>query len=540
MSEHHQHRHDEATPAPLQPIHQRLLDDGGAWRAQFPPSAAFRHGVEAFARMETTRISAATTAADVAAQRREAPGVKTAEVVSFAPPSARSSSIHHLAPGRSQGLSGLLVVAAILTLAALFGVVLRQLPTSGPAQRHPATATPAAGAWRNVGQFQAHANERVAVAPSDPHVVYRLNTTTFTMERSDDGGATWRALILPAEATQSPRKSTAAFAINPVNARIVYLTVFGDGSATQSCPRPFAADGQRQGAYLCSLQYASVNGGVSWNRLTLPSQGRLTGMLSQVLGSPWAPLLPQGNRVYSLMTADAYAGVYRLVESDDGVTWRLADGDLAATGRGIVSYAASPSGETVWAALSGGTLWRSDDSGARWTRVAALQANQVPGLAAARTVAGKIILYMVTYSAPLGDIAPADVQVSSDGGRSWQHAPAAGVPEGQHAAPHLAMTRADGSLVLVFRTPEMNIAFENGILHDAAYYAWSPGADSWLQLTPKFGAEVIEQQWMALAPGTGNTETIWALIYRDPTLNYAGETYIKDGTYTIASCALGR
>jgi hypothetical protein len=430
-------------------------------------------------------------------------------------------------------------VAAVLTIAVLFGAVLRQLPTNGPAQRHPATATPAASVWRNVGQFQAHNGERVAVAPSDPYIVYRLNSATFAMERSDDGGATWRAVTIPPEIRQSLVNANPVFAINPLNANIVYLTTFGDPSKIVC--KSSVPPGGTLPATKCTEQYVTTDGGKNWQALRLPDNGRLTGMISLALGGTRAPLLPQGNRVYSLMTADASADVYRLVMSSDGVTWRLADGDLTASGTRIESYVASPTEDTVWVALSDGRLWRSDDAGTRWTRIASLPADQIPGtlnLAAARTVGGKIILYMVRYSAPLGDIAPVDVQVSSDGGKSWRNAPAAGVPDGQRAAPSSVMTRGDGSIVLLFRTPQVNIAFDEGILRDAAYYAWAPGTDSWTRLTPTFDALAVEQTWITPANGAKPLETIWALVYRDDKLTYDRDAYIKDGVYSISEVGL--
>ena len=538
VSDHHQHDQGGATPAELRPIHQRLLEDGGIWRAESPPSVSFRRGVEAFARERATQ---AVTTVDTGAQGLGSSGVSKREMIAVASPPAHSSAKHPASRNATRRVRGLVAVAAVLTIAALFAVVLRQLPTNGPAQRRPATATPApaAGVWRSVGQFQAHDGERVAVAPSDPYVVYRLNSANFTMQRSDDGGATWRAVTIPPEIRQSPVNAHPTFAINPLSANTVYLTTFGDPSKIV-CKSPVPPGGTLP-ASQCADQYVTTDGGKNWQLLMLPDNGRLTGMLSQVLGLPKAPLLAQGNRVYSLMTADPYAGVYRLVVSADGVHWQTADDDLAATGLRIESYVASPTDAAVWVALSDGRLWRSDDAGARWTRIASLPADQVPGtanLAAAGAVAGKTILYTVTYSAPLGDIAPADVRVSSDDGKTWQNAPAAGVPDGQRAAPSAAMTRSDGSIVLLFRTPQVNIAFDEGILHNAAYYAWTPGAASWTRLTPTFDALAVEQTWITPAKGAKPLETIWALVYRDDTLTYNRDAYIKDGVYSISELGL--
>jgi len=434
---------------------------------------------------------------------------------------------------------GIVAVAAALIVAGLFAVAFQLVSGIRPRQQAPApTHAPLAGGWQLAGQFPSRTGERVAAAQSYPHVVYRLNYRTFAMERSGDGGATWHAIAMPAEIDISPLKTYAVFDISPLDANTVYLTAFGDSSSPPNCPSPFLPGGQGKRDFSCSLQYVSTNGGARWQRLMLPSQGRLTGMLSQVLGLPRAPLLRQGNRAYSLLSTDAVAGGYHLVVSSDGVNWQTADENLIATGLRIEDYLASPTGATVWTVMSDGGLWRSDDAGKVWVRSGDLL--QGTGLAAARTVDGASFLYLKTGSPPLGDIAPADVRGSADGGKTWQAAPARGVPDGQRAARFSALTRADGTVVMLFRTPQVSFVFDEGTLHAAAYYAWKPGAKSWTRLTPTFDAEAVEQQWLAPAVGAGAIETVWALIYRDDMLTYEGnDTYIKDGTYTITGCGLG-
>jgi hypothetical protein len=531
VSDHHQHGRGEALPAELQRMHHRLRDDGATWRAEFPSSDRFREDVEAF-----RRASAAQAPTPDIPQHsiRERDPMYIATRPLASPDGLAHRRLRH------RYLRGLAAVAAIMTVAALFAVAFQMLSVNRPSQTNKPTGSPTlatqAGVWMNVGQFQANSGVGVKVAPSDPYVVYRINHRSFAMERSVEGGATWQTVTLPSEVVQSPLKTYAVIDVSPLAANTVYLTAFGDNSSP-SCPSPFLPGGQLRPNYTCSLQYVSTDGGAHWQRLMLPAKGQLTGMLTQYLGIPWAPLLAQENRIYSLMTLDAFAGSYRLVVSGDGVTWQTADDALAATGLRIASYIASPTGSSIWATLSDGSLWRGDDAGKRWARAADLP--QSTELVAARIVAGKNTLYAATGSPPLGDIAPTGVRVSTDDGKTWQPAPARGVPDGQHAAPHSAMTRSDGALIMLFRTAEVSFAFDEGILHDAAYYAWTPGAKSWTRLTPTFNAEAVEQQWTTPANGAKPLETIWALIYRDDNLTYDGETYIKDGIYTITGCGLG-
>lgn len=530
MPENHQHNHGDTLPPDLQRLHNRLLDDGAAWRAEYPSGETFRRRVREFGETPMARVMEPGTQAQ---QRRESDRIDMNHL--SLPPSEISPGNAPRGSARRRSFRGVAAVAATLLIAILFGVAFQMVSGNRPGQvSTTSTRTPSASTWEKVGQFQSRNGERVAVAPSDPYFAYRLNSGTFAMERSDDGGRVWQAVTLPAEVTQSPLKNYAVLDINPLAAKTVYLTAFSDPSSA-SCPSPFSPAGQSLRNFRCSVQYVSTDGGQIWRRLMLPSNGRLTGMLSQVLGSPRAPLLPQGNRVYSLMTTDAYVGEYRLVVSSDGINWQFADADLAATGLRIEDYVAAPTGSTIWVTLSDGGLWRSDNAGQNWTRIA----NPPNGsLAAAGTIDGASVLYTTSASEPLGDIAPTGVQVSADGGKTWQASPASGIPVGQHAAPYSAMTRPDGTLVMLFRTPQLNIAFDEGILHDAAYYAWKPGEKSWTRLTSTFNAEAVQQTWITPADDVKPLETIWAVIYQDPTLTYEGESYIKDGTYTIAGYGL--
>src|SRR5262249_36617963 len=160
-------------------LHLRLLADGTDWRAEFPPSLDFRRQVAAFGRAEAhVQHWAAILTADSKAER----GDKAPD-----PGGAARSAPSRRRPGRRRGLAA---VAAAVTVAALFAVVFQLLSPNG--------ARPT-GMWQSIGQFQAHEGEDVVVARSDPHVVYRLNQATLVLERSGDGGTTWRAVALPAE-----------------------------------------------------------------------------------------------------------------------------------------------------------------------------------------------------------------------------------------------------------------------------------------------------------------------------------------------------
>jgi hypothetical protein len=509
----------DTLPAELESLHRRLLADGTDWRAEFPPSVDFLRHVGAFGRAE----------AHAQQQTSILPADSTGERGDVVPDlEGTGGSVPRSAHRKRAHLRGFAAVAAAATIAALFAVVFQMLSPNG---------TRPTGTWHSIGQFQARDGEGVVVARSDPHVVYRINHRTLVLERSDDGGATWHALEVPAAVSQSPLKPSVVIDVSPLAANTVYLMAYIPYDP-HGCGSPYSTTGQGKRDPYCSVQYVSTDGGARWQQLALPENGRLTGMLAQVNGGPFAPLLPQEGRVYSLMTVDDFVGQYLLVASDDGVIWRTVDDELATQNLNINEFVATPTGSTIWVRTSDGATWRSDNGGASWEPASGVPRDMALA-AAARTVDGASLLYIYGGSAPLGDIAPADVQVSADGGTKWESAPARGIPEGQHAAPHSALVRADGALVLLFRTARVQVPFPDGMLKDAAFYAWKPGAQAWTRLTPTFDAQAVEQQWLASDAGAGTPDTVWALIYRDDHFTYDGETYIKDGTYTITGCALG-
>jgi hypothetical protein len=451
---------------------------------------------------------------------------------------SRAGRIHTLVGLRRGHVRVFAAVAATVMVAAFFAVACHVQANDATGR----SGSLSGGTWQPIGQFQARQGEGVVVARSNPRAVYRLNHTTFVLERSGNGGGTWNTLALPAEVMQSPLKTYAVIDVSPLAANTVYLTAFGEASS-RSCPNPFLPGGQGQRDFTCSLQYVSTTGGSDWQRLMLPgTNGRLTGMLTQVNGVPYAPLLPQEGRIYSLLTVDDLVGQYRLVASDDGVTWRTVDDDLLAQGQSIggnVNYVATPTASTIWVRTSNDATWRSDDAGASWNLASGVPQDMTLA-AAARAADGASLLYIQQGTAPFGDVAPGDVRVSADGGATWQPAPTRGIPDEQHAAFYSAMVRGDGALVMLFRTMELQIAFPEGMLTDAAFYGWKPGERAWTRLTPLFDAQAVEQRWLSLAEG-GAPETIWGLIYRDDDITYEdNDNYIKDGVYTISGCALAQ
>jgi hypothetical protein len=226
----------------------------------------------------------------------------------------------------------------------------------------------------------------------------------------------------------------------------------------------------------------------------------------------------QGSRLYSTTNvlpgdppnspeAQSTTTVRIVVSTDGGLHWTYADGDLASSGQNICDYTASPSGSILFAVTSAGCnnesappafLWRSDDAGAHWAEVGQLPDNAEIGMAAVSrgngqtpllyidmaketcTTSGGASLSLKPYSGVCNyDPSPANLQVSADGGQTWTAAPIEGFPRMSHflqnPGPPLGVL-SDGSLLF------LGFATSNSY----GFYTWKLGETSWHQVGPVF------------------------------------------------------
>jgi hypothetical protein len=421
----------ESTPAELEPIHHRLEEVGAAWRAELPSSAGFIARMDALL-AATAADQSPRTAIEAVARPLPSPAPRTADARRSLPRGAT----------RWSRMGSLAVIAAI-AIVVLFAAYFQFAPT-GPGGRR--TTPP--GAWGAATSFGLSDGETPYIAQSDPRVIYRLDAHAIKLQRSDDAGATWHTVPQPATEGGSLSPVFAGLQLSPLDARTVFLTLFGDpvkppcaSSAPEGSPQG-AVGGARLAAplmvqvggpnYSCIQQYVSADGGAHWVRLTLPDDGRFAEPVFRKDGGPHMPLVAQGDRIYAAMlpkspaSGASFFAVRLITSADDGLTWRTADDALAQHGEAIEDYVATPSGLTLWAATTDHGLWRSEDAGATWARVGDIpQAN----LAAASGGATPVI-YLQTPSAALGDIAADGVQASTNGGAQWQRAPSVGIPDG--------------------------------------------------------------------------------------------------------------
>lgn len=455
-------------------------------------------------------------------------------------------------PGRWRTVVG---VASAVALIALFALLLRGFAAGKGASNPAATAsvtttadasntataqTPtssAHGQWHTVDSMGYTTQSFTqtpypAFSPVNPAIVYEATLTPTTVRRSDDGGATWQALNLPAGSDQAIEIEIFA---SPLNAHVAFLTVtvnLAYGQGPSGCPSSARAlvGGATHGNIVasgqvpCSTTYRTTNEGQSWKAINFPVNGTISTPYSDSAPYAGALLQAQGTRLYALLTCGPTCSgpAARLVASGDGgITWRVADGGI---GQGICDYAAQADSQTVFAAVSNGAcdvlnspelgLYRSNNGGQSWLTVGSLPQNSAPpwktasqGMAVV-TVGGKPLLVMnlpkVTWQPHIiGVTQTADeFYVSSDGGHTWKVSPLKGVPDKAQPIISPLIVRADGSLVVAFAGEA-----DQGL--NATLYTWKPGQASW-----KVFAPAPDGHLSALLRTVSNTgdETFWAVV----------------------------
>jgi photosystem II stability/assembly factor-like uncharacterized protein len=301
--------------------------------------------------------------------------------------------------------------------------------------------------WFNVsdGYFGGSVGS-VAVAPSDPNVVYaglgektvRGNVSSnFGVWKSTDAGKTWSFIGL------EDTRHIGRIRVHPDNPDVVYVAAMGD------LWQPSAARGV----------YKSTNGGESWEKVLFVSEDAGAVDLTFEPGNArilYASTWNVRRTPYSLSSGGPGSDLWK--STDSGATWtKLTDlPNMPAAPRGIIGVTVSPANpDRVWALIEAedGGVFRSDDAGATWKKTSSDRALRSRAWYYSRIIAdsqdeNKVYVMNVSYAvstdggktfslrrAPHGDhhdlwIDPADnermiiaddggAQVSTDGGDSW-------------------------------------------------------------------------------------------------------------------------
>jgi hypothetical protein len=540
----------EAVPAGLRDLHQRLLEDGAAWRADLPLGAT--RSIQA--------LHESTPLPQQAANERN--GRST---VMTQPPARLRRDV--------SWARRIIASAAIIAVVALLGALFATFAHSRNEPR--VAASPTAGppvSW-SVAPHLANQPVPPILAPSDPSVVYEAGITganfAYVFRRSDDAGATWHDLSVPNSILGADTVGDIAIWVDPTNAKnvIVTLSRLLPGQREQDCPtvRPtvafarlgYAAENTPSGGALrCFLQYFSVDGGDHWTEMRLPVSGSIFkgwNLTQRTLNQ----LQSQGMRLYTAIHNRGEQSLTRIFTSQDrGATWNLADTGLYAADRSICDFVATPDSTTLYATtgatecfqtttLQDITLWRSDDAGAHWNQLGRLPGGASKLIGAFKS-AGHVdfTLYVAaTGQEPVLGLGVESAWVSEDGGRQWN-----AVPDlGDHMISNAFLNeRRDGSLYQITQTlgqatsatpasaPTATPSPTNGagikeVRTPLNFMRWSPGQTGWRQIAQPI-TDSLSLIYAVESVSNDGARTLWAVTQTSVGL--------QSGTYSVRMARL--
>ncbi|MCO5175739.1 MAG: glycosyl hydrolase [Thermomicrobiales bacterium] len=208
--------------------------------------------------------------------------------------------------------------------------------------------------WQHVGLADTHAISTIRVHPNDPDLVYVAAlghvwgpNAERGVYRSADGGATWEQIL-----HVSPRAGAIDLAMDPHNPRVLYAAMWD----AQRYPHALRSGGPD------SSIYKTVDGGTTWENLT-SNPGLPTGTLGKI----GVAVSAKPGRVWALVEADDGA-LFR--SENGGATWqRVCDNaDLRRRAWYYMHIVADPQdGDTVY--VLNLKFWKSIDGGRTFTAI---------------------------------------------------------------------------------------------------------------------------------------------------------------------------
>ena len=223
--------------------------------------------------------------------------------------------------------------------------------------------TDAGTTWHNIsdGFFEASSIGAVAVAPSDPNVVY-VGTgesclrgdvqTGVGVYKSMDGGKTWKHIGL------RPSGNIGRIRIHPRNPELVYVAVLGHA---------FGPNEERG-------VYRSEDGGANWEKVLYVSDKAGAVDLAMDVNNPlvlFAAIYEVVRKPWILISGGEDSGLYK--SADGGDTWEELEEGLPTGLKGRIGVSVSAANsERVYVnmeAEDGGGVYRSDNGGETFQRV---------------------------------------------------------------------------------------------------------------------------------------------------------------------------
>jgi len=216
------------------------------------------------------------------------------------------------------------------------------------------------GIWRNIsdGYFQTGSVGAVAVADSDPNVIYVgmgeapvrgvMTSHGDGVYKSTDGGETWAHVGL------EKVRQISRVRIHPDNPNMVYV-------AAQGSPYEPTED---RGVY------RSMDGGESWEKILFVDEHTGVSDLSMDMTNPrilYAAFWDHQRLPWKMVSGGPGSSIWKT--KDGGENWEKLSEGLPDSVMGKIGVTVSPANpQRVWAIIESeqGGLYRSDDGGEKW------------------------------------------------------------------------------------------------------------------------------------------------------------------------------
>jgi photosystem II stability/assembly factor-like uncharacterized protein len=215
--------------------------------------------------------------------------------------------------------------------------------------------------WQNISdKFFGGSIGSVAVAPSDPNVIYVGEGSADIRGNSSQGRGAWRSTDAGRTWSRMPLVESGQIGrivVHPSNASLAYAAVLG---------RPFGRNAERG-------IYRTRDGGTSWQKVLFLNDSTGASDIAMNPRNPrilYAAMWRAERKPWTMISGSPEGGIWR--SADGGDTWTKLGGGLPTGAVGKIGLSVSPANpDRVWAIIEAepaGGVYRSDDGGETWTR----------------------------------------------------------------------------------------------------------------------------------------------------------------------------
>lgn len=215
--------------------------------------------------------------------------------------------------------------------------------------------------WQNISdRYFGGSIGAVAVAPSDPNVLYVGEGSVDIRGNSSQGRGAWRSTDAGRTWTRMPlveAGQVGRIVVHPSDASLAYAAVLG---------RPFGRNAERG-------IYRTKDGGTSWQKVLFLNDSTGASDIAMNPRNPrilYAGMWRAERKPWTMISGSSEGGIWR--SSDGGDTWTKLAGGLPTGVVGKIGLSVSPANpDRVWAIIEAepaGGVYRSDNGGETWQR----------------------------------------------------------------------------------------------------------------------------------------------------------------------------